>query len=162
MATEVRCPGDIQAQDLIELRLLVELRALRRLADRGLRDRELRVMRELANATMRSAFSRDIPGYLLADLNFHLYLLESTGDRALLEVALPLLGANPRHVPCAEECGLVVAAGACDHSQLVTLLTDDMMGAADDLLRQHVPRSLVGRCAHGGALPGIHSSGGNR
>jgi DNA-binding GntR family transcriptional regulator len=161
MATGVRCLGQTKARDLIELRLLVELRALRRLADRGIRDQELAVMRELANATMRSAFSSDIPGYLQADMNFHLNLLELTGDRALLEVARVLLAPNPGLVPCAEECCPVPAAGARDHSQLVTMLTDDMMSAADDLLRQHVSRLSACHCALAGPLIEIHSLSGN-
>jgi DNA-binding GntR family transcriptional regulator len=114
-------------------------------------------MRELANATMRSAFRGDILGYLQAEMKFHLHVLELTGDRALLEVAHALLAPNPQHVPCAEECGPLVAARARDHSQLVTMLTDDMMSAADDLLRQHVSRPLVCRCTRAGPAIGIHS-----
>jgi DNA-binding GntR family transcriptional regulator len=147
MATGVRCLGETQPRDLIELRSLVELRALRRLADRGIRDQELAVMRELANATMRAAFGGDILGYLQADMNFHLYLLELTGDRALLGVARLLLAPSPGLVPCAEQCCPVPAAGARDHSELVTMLTDDRMSAADDLLRQHVSRLMVCRCS---------------
>jgi DNA-binding GntR family transcriptional regulator len=162
MATGVRRLGEARAEDLIELRSLVELRALRRLVDRGIRDQELAVMRELANATMRSAFSGDLFGYLQADMNFHLRLLELTGDRALLELARPLLAPSPRPVPCAEACCPVAAAGARDHSRLVTMLTDDMMSAADDLLRQHVCRLLACRCALAGPLIRIHSLPGNR
>jgi DNA-binding GntR family transcriptional regulator len=157
MTTGVRCLGETQARDLIELRLLVELRELRRLADRGLRDHELALMRELANATMRSAFSGDITGYLRADMRFHRYVLELTGDRALLDVARPLLARSLQQVPCAQECAPFAGAGAREHSQLVTMITDDNMSAADDLLRHHVSRPLACRCAHAGPAIGIHS-----
>lgn len=67
MAARVRPSAANQPRDLTELRLLVELPALRRLADRGLSDQELAVIRELADATMRSARNGDVPGYLYAD-----------------------------------------------------------------------------------------------
>jgi len=161
MASGVRCLDETQARDLLELRLLVELRALRRLADRGLSDQELAVMRDLANATMRSALGGDTLGYLQTDMSFHLHLLELTDDRALVEAGQPLLAPNPRHVPTAEEYGHLAAAGARDHCQLVTMLAEDLMSAADDLLRQHISGSLPGRCSRAGPMTGIHCPQGN-
>ena len=140
MAARVRSPAANQPRDLTELRLLVELPALRRLADRGLSDQELAVVRELADATIRSARDGDVPGYLRADMIFHLYLLELTGDRARCEVARVLLAPGPAPAPPAAQSGHLMAVAAREHRELVSMLTDDMVSAADDLLRHHVTR----------------------
>ncbi len=140
MAARVRPSAANQPRDLTELRLLVELPALRRLADRGLSDQELAVIRELADATMRSARNGDVPGYLYADMVFHLYLLELTGEAARSEIARLLLAPGPGHAPPAEESGHLMATAAREHRELVGMLTDDMVSAADDLLRKHVSR----------------------
>jgi DNA-binding GntR family transcriptional regulator len=139
--------AETQPRDLTELRLLVELPALRKLADRGLSDQELAVVRKLAETTMRSARSGDVPGYLRADMVFHLYLLELTGDPARSEVARLLLSPGGLPAPRIEESGHLMAAGAREHCELVNMLTDDMVSAADDLLRHHVSRLWVDRPA---------------
>jgi DNA-binding GntR family transcriptional regulator len=146
-----------QPRDLTELRLLVELPALRKLADRGLSDQELAVVRKLAEATMRPARSGDVLGYLDADMVFHLYLLELTGDPALSEVARLLLAPVPMPAPRIEECGHLMAAGAREHCELVNMLTDDSVNAADDLLRHHVSRQWVDRPASARGSPGSES-----
>jgi DNA-binding GntR family transcriptional regulator len=143
MGTRVRCSGATQPRDLTELRLLVELAALRKLADRGLSDPELAVIRKLADATMRAARSGDVLGYLQADMVFHLYLLDLTDDPAVSEVARLLLAPSPVLAPRAGH----LTAAAREHGELVTMLTDDMASAADDLLRHHVSRLSVGRPA---------------
>jgi DNA-binding GntR family transcriptional regulator len=145
MASRIRCLVAHQPPAPTELRLLVELPALRRLADRGLSDSELAVIRKLADATTRSARSDDVLGYLHADMLFHLYLVELTGNPALSAVARLLLAPDPRPGPRAAESGHLMAAEAREHRELVNLVADDMISAADDLLRHHVSRRRTGR-----------------
>jgi hypothetical protein len=140
MAKSVRHSAAAQPSDPTELRLLIELPALRKLADRGLSDEELTMTRQLAGATMRPALSGDLVGYLLADMNFHLYLLELTGDPALSQVARLLLAPAVEHGPQDAELGRHMAVGAQEHREIVNLLADDMVNAAEDLLRQHLAR----------------------
>jgi hypothetical protein len=158
MAAMIGSRAAIRARELTELRLLLELPALRKLADRGLSDEELAVIKKLADATMRSARSGDVLGYLQADMSFHLYLLDLTGDPALSEVARVLLARGPMRAPRAEESGHIMAAGAREHNELVNMLTDDMVNAAADLLRRHVARLWVGRPAPGRGSPGRNPS----
>jgi DNA-binding GntR family transcriptional regulator len=160
MATRIRCLVAHQPPDPTELRLLVELPALRRLADRGLSDSELAVIRKLADATTRSARSDDVLGYLHADMLFHLYLVELTGNPALSAVARLLLTPDtpdPRHAPRVAESGHLMAAEAREHHELVNLLADDMISAADDLLRHHVSRPRTGRRTPAPVLAGPES-----
>jgi DNA-binding GntR family transcriptional regulator len=136
-----------QPRDLTELRLLVELPALRKLADRGLSDQELAVIRKLAAATTRPARCGDVLGYLRADMVFHLHLVELTGDPVLSQVARLLLAPRPVPAPHMEESGHVMTAASLEHCQLVDMLTDEMVNAADDLLRDHVSRLRLGQPA---------------
>jgi len=139
--------AETQPRDLTELRLLVELPALRKLADRGLSDQELAIVRKLAEATMRSARGGDVLGYLRADMVFHLYLLDLTDDPALSEVARLLLAPGAMSAPRIEDSGHVMTAGALEHCELVNMLADEMVNAADDLLRHHVSRLWPGQPA---------------
>jgi len=152
MAPVVGCSTATRPRGLTELRLLVELAALRKLADRGLSDQELAVARKLAGATMRSARNGDVLGYLRADMTFHLCLLELTGDPALSGIARLLLAPGAAPAPrieesCIEESGHVMAAGALEHCELVNMLADEMVNTADGLLRRHVSRLWPGQPA---------------
>jgi DNA-binding GntR family transcriptional regulator len=130
------------ARDVTELRLLIELSAVRELADRGLSDPELAVAGRLADATMQAARSGDIEGYERADADFHLCLLELTGDPAVALIGRHLLAARP--APGAQERGRPMTVGADENRKLVTMLAGGMVTAADNLLRNHLARPSVG------------------
>jgi DNA-binding GntR family transcriptional regulator len=147
MAPVVGCSIATRPRDLTELRLLVELSALRKLADRGLSDQELAVVRRLAAVTVRSARNGDVLGYLRADMTFHLCLLELTGDPALSGVARLLLAPGAMPAPRIEESGHLMIAGALEHCKLVNVLADEMVNMADGLLRRHVSRLWSGQPA---------------
>lgn len=138
MAATVCRSGATPPGDLTELRLLVELPALRTLADRGLTDQELAIIRNLADATMRSARHGDVPGYLHADMAFHLYLLDLAGDQARSEIARLLLARGGGSASPAEPSRHFMAARAREHRELVDMLTGDLASAPDDLLKHHV------------------------
>jgi len=135
---------DLGIIELAELRLLIELRALRRLADRGLSARELALVTKLAEDTARSARRGDIPGNQRADMDFHLCLLELAGDPVLAGIAR-LLVSGRWCAPRAEEPGCLMVRAAREHHELAGLLADGMVSAADDLLRRHLSRLSAGR-----------------
>jgi DNA-binding GntR family transcriptional regulator len=147
VVASVRSHAAAGPQDLAELRLLVELSALRRLADRGLSDQELAVVRNLAEATARAARSGDVLGYLRADMVFHLYLLELSGDPALSDIAQLLLVPDRASAPSPEDSGSLLEREAREHRDLIGMLADGMVSAADNLLRLHLSRQLAGRPA---------------
>jgi DNA-binding GntR family transcriptional regulator len=132
------------ARDVAELRTLIELPALRKLADRGLTDEELATSRRLARATVRSARRGDLPGYLEADAAFHLYLLRLTGNPVLPEVARLLLGVRAAHRRTGGELAQRMEIGAGEHGEIVALLADDMVSGASEMLRHHVAAGLPG------------------
>jgi DNA-binding GntR family transcriptional regulator len=130
--------------DLAELRMLIELGALRKLADRGLTDKELAVSRRLACATVSSARSGDVPGYLEADAVFHLYLLGLTGDPVLTESARMLLDVGKGRRRAGRQLAQRIAIRAGEHGEIVRLLAEDMVSAASEMLRHHVAEDLLG------------------
>ena len=147
MAASVSYCAAAQPEELTELRLLIELPALRRLADRGLSDQELVLVTKLADETARPARSGDILGYQRADMAFHLCLLELTGDPVLAGTARLLLAPDRLCAPRAEEPGYLMVYEAREHRELVGMLADGMVSAADDLLRLHLSRLSAGRPA---------------
>ena len=130
--------------DVAELRTLIELTALRKLADRGLTDEELDTSTRLARATVRSARSGDITGYLEADAAFHLYLLGRTGNPAMADVARLLPGTRVAQRRTAGERARRMEISAREHGEIVALLADDMVSAASEMLRRHVAADLTG------------------
>jgi DNA-binding GntR family transcriptional regulator len=145
MASGVRPCAAIRGDELAELRLLIELPALRRLADRGLSDQELALLKKLADATTRAACRGDVLGYVRADMVFHLCLLELTGDPALSDVARFLIAPDQLCAPSTQESALLMAREAREHRELVAMFADGMTNAADDLLRRHLSRLSASR-----------------
>ena len=125
-----------QTEGLAELRLLLELPALRRLAARGLSDRELALVGQLADATARAARAGEVLAYLQADMVFHLCLLELTGDPVLSEIARPLVSGGQVARRAGVSADLMVRE-AREHGELVGLLADGVVSAVDRLLRLH-------------------------
>jgi DNA-binding GntR family transcriptional regulator len=136
-----------QPADPAELRLLLELHALRMLASRGLSDDEFAHMRKLADATLRTACSGDVPGYLQADSSFHLYLLELTAHPALSEVAPVLVAGDCLRAERAGQSIEQMAREAREHRELVFMLADGMVSAADHLIRLHLSLLADSRAA---------------
>jgi len=128
--------------DVAELQTLIEVTALRKLADRGLTDEELDTSRRLARATVRSARGGDLTGYLEADATFHLYLLGLTGHPAVADVARLLPGTRAAQLRTVGERAQRMEIGAGEHGEIVALLADDMVSAASEMLRRHVAADL--------------------
>jgi DNA-binding GntR family transcriptional regulator len=137
MAASIRYFPATQPADLAGLRLLIELRALRRLADRGLSDTELRRVTKLAQATMRAAGTGRALDYSLADTDFHRCLLELPGDPGLSDLGRLLTPDLPRARSVGE---FAMGRDALEHAELVGMVADGMAAAADRLLRQHLSR----------------------
>jgi DNA-binding GntR family transcriptional regulator len=137
--------------ELTELRLLIQLPAVRKLADRGLSDEELALVRKLADATMRPARRGDVSGFLQADMTFHLCLLELSADPAVGDVARLVLAPGPVGAPHAGRSGHPLTREAREHRELADMLAEGLVSAADELLRLHLSgcRSAVRRPREG-------------
>jgi DNA-binding GntR family transcriptional regulator len=132
------CPST-RASGLVELRQLLEARVVRSLASRGLSFAECARARKLAEATVRMAGRADAPGYLRADIAFHQYLLGLADAQAQAEVACMLVAADGLDAVAAAPSRQL----AHGHYELVRLLAEGQVSAADQLIRLH----LAGRPA---------------
>jgi DNA-binding GntR family transcriptional regulator len=130
----------VDLEDRAELRRLIELSALRRLADRGLSDQEYLVAKKLADATVRSARGGDVLGFHRADLMFHRSLLELIEDPALAEIAAALLVPAEAEAEAETTTETDLLREAHEHAELIAMVADGRIGAADSLLRLHLSR----------------------
>jgi DNA-binding GntR family transcriptional regulator len=129
---------------MIELRLLIEIPAVRRVADDGVSDHELAVLRRLAEATMGPARRGDVLEYINADMTFHLHLLGLAGNGQLVEVVRILRSRSRLHGLRDADCGRFMAENADEHAELVSLVADGRTNDVDDLLRRHITRISAG------------------
>jgi DNA-binding GntR family transcriptional regulator len=137
-AFRVSAPTIAELREMIELRLLVEIPAVRKVADRGVSDSELAALERLARATMAPARRDDILGYINADLAFHLYLLQLAGNQQLVEVVRILRSRSRLHGLRDEDSAPFMLQSAREHLHLVNLLAEGRVSAVDDLLRGHL------------------------
>jgi DNA-binding GntR family transcriptional regulator len=136
----VSAPTVAELREMIELRMLVEIPAVRQVADRGVSEAELATLERLAEATMTPAQDRDILGYINSDLAFHLYLLGLSGNGQLVEVVRILRSRSRLHELREEDCPPFMLENAREHLDLVDLVADGRVSAVDDLLRGHISR----------------------
>jgi DNA-binding GntR family transcriptional regulator len=130
--------ADRELDELTELRLLIEVPTVRRIATRGLDDAEYAELRALAEEIVRTAAEPDLIAHNKADLEFHTRLLGVLGNSTLVETIRTLrmrsrlygqqqLAGSGRLAPSAEE-----------HVQLLELIVAHDGAAAVKLMRQHI------------------------
>ena len=140
----INAPTVAELRDMIELRLLIEIPAVRRVADDGVSDQELAVLRHLAEVTKGPAQRGDVLEYINADMAFHLHLLGLAGNGQLVEVVRILRSRSRLHGLRDADCGRFMAENADEHAQLVSLVADGRTNDVDDLLRRHITRISAG------------------
>ena len=140
----ISAPTAAELREMIELRLLVEIPAVRKVTEQGVSDSELAALERLAAATMAPARDGDILGYINADLAFHLYLLELAGNRQLVEVVRVLRSRSRLHGLRDSDFARFVRLNAREHLELVDLLADGRASAVNDLLRRHLSAITAG------------------
>lgn len=132
-------PGWEELREIRDLRISVEVHAIRTVAEVGVSDAELRLLRRLADATAERAREGDVLGYITADLELHLELLSLVEQTQLIELVRVLRTRGRihgvKHAPAA-----FMAVNAEEHRELVRLVGDGEANAAADLLRHHIGR----------------------
>jgi DNA-binding GntR family transcriptional regulator len=78
-------PSDRDLDEIVELRLLVEVPSTRVVVARA-GDAELAALEEPVREIEQAALAGDLPAFLLHDRRFHLGLLEITGNRRLVKL----------------------------------------------------------------------------
>jgi DNA-binding GntR family transcriptional regulator len=136
----VSAPTVAELREMIELRLLIEIPAVRKVTDQGLSDAEVAVIERLAAATMASARQEDVLAYINADLAFHLALLNLAGNSQLVDVVRILRSRSRLHGLRDEDSAPFMRENAREHLDLLDLMSNGRVSAVDDLLRRHLSR----------------------
>lgn len=140
----ISAPTMAELREMIELRLLLEIPAVRKVADQGVSDSELAALERLAAATLAPARDGDLLGYINADMAFHLYLLDLAGNQELVEVVRVLRSRSRLHGLRDSESARFMLQNAREHLDLVSLLAESRVSAVDDLLRHHLSAITAG------------------
>lgn len=133
----VQLSGD-ELDALTEIRALLEVPMVRRLAERGVDARALAALRPLAAAVEDAALRRDFTAHVAYDLDFHLELLALAGNPRLVEIVRSLRqGSRLYGLREAGEDGRAFASFH-EHAELLDLIEARDADGAEALMRRHI------------------------
>jgi DNA-binding GntR family transcriptional regulator len=129
-------PADLA--EIYELRLLLEVPVIARLAQAGLPGDLAARLTGLVDTIERTARSRDLAGNLAADRDFHLALLAAGGNRRLVSTVARLRDQTRLHNLRAINADGRLITSAEEHRPLLTAIMRHDEHTAERLMRQHL------------------------
>jgi DNA-binding GntR family transcriptional regulator len=128
-----------ELDELTQLRELIEVPTVRRIAERGIDDQAgLSELAALASELERTAHDKDARGHITADLKFHLKLLSYANNGSLVDIVHHLrIRSRLFGIPKLADRG-ELADTAREHAQLVELVRSRDAAAAEELMRHHI------------------------
>ncbi|MFD5097034.1 GntR family transcriptional regulator [Amycolatopsis thailandensis] len=131
-------PTEHELDNFTELRALIEVPTVRRIAESGVAADALRRLRELATGIERAAVANDLIGHVTVDMEFHLALLDLAGNEHLVEVVRSLRARSRIYgLKALAERGQLISSSR-EHSELVDLIEARDADGAEDLMRRHI------------------------
>jgi DNA-binding GntR family transcriptional regulator len=124
--------------EVYEMRLLLEVPVVARLARRGLPSDRAARLAGLADTIERTAGSRDLAGNLAADRDFHLSLLAAGGNGRLVDAVARLRDQTRLHNLRTINADGRLVASAEEHRPLLAAIVRHDEHAAERLMRQHL------------------------
>jgi DNA-binding GntR family transcriptional regulator len=124
--------------DLSELRALIEVPTVRRIAETGVAPDVIARLRPLALAIEEAAAGRDLITHVAADMEFHLALLALAGNPHLVETVRSLRSRSRIYGlrSLAERNALVPSAR--EHAELLDLIAAGDADATESLMDRHI------------------------
>jgi DNA-binding GntR family transcriptional regulator len=124
--------------ELSELRVLIEVPTVRRIASVGVAGSVLDELRPLASEIEAAAARGDLIAHVTADTEFHLRLLSLAGNRHLVETVRSLRARSRIYGlrSLADRAALVPSAH--EHAELLDLLAAGSVDAVEELMRAHI------------------------
>lgn len=129
-------PADLA--EIYEMRLLLEVPTVTRLAGAGLPGDRVARLTSLVDTIERTARSGDLPGNLAADRDFHLTLLAACGNGRLVGSVARLRDQTRLHNLRAINADGGLVASADEHRPLLAAIVGQDGAAAERLIRQHL------------------------
>jgi DNA-binding GntR family transcriptional regulator len=131
-------PTGKDLDDLSELRSLIEVPTVRRIADAGVDPAAIERLRPLAAETEAAAARQDLIAHVTADMEFHLRLLALADNPHLVETVRSLRAQSRIYgLRSLAERGELVAS-AREHTQLLDLVAAADAPGAERLMRRHI------------------------
>ncbi len=124
--------------EVYEMRLLLEVPVIARLARDGLPDDLAARLTGLVDTIERTARSRDLTGNLAADRDFHLALLAAGGNRRLVSTVARLRDQTRLHNLRTINADGRLVTSAEEHRPLLAAIVRRDEHAAERLIRQHL------------------------
>jgi DNA-binding GntR family transcriptional regulator len=129
-------PADLV--EIYEMRLLLEVPVIARLAQAGLPGDLAARLTGLVDTIERTARSRDLTGNLAADRDFHLALLAARGNRRLVSTVARLRDQTRLHNLRTINADGRLITSAEEHRPLLTAIVRHDEHSAERLMRQHL------------------------
>lgn len=127
-----------ELDELAELRLLLEVPSVRRLARRGLGAGEYRRLKSVAAQIERAALRNDMVVHNKADLEFHAALLGLLDNKALVSTVHSLRVKSRLYGMSALATSGQLLSTSREHTELLDLIKDNDAAGAARLMRQHI------------------------
>lgn len=140
---EVLAPSPEALQDIVEMRQLLEVPIVGRLAGRGAREAELVALIPLAQDTVKTASRLDIVGHVAADMMFHLALLDLWGNSEITETIRALRSRSRLAGLYSTENHDAMMESAREHLLLIDLIRHREQAAAEELMLSHINRAAA-------------------
>jgi DNA-binding GntR family transcriptional regulator len=131
-------PSEKELRDMLEVRLLLEVPTVERVAAQAIDAETVARLHELAAQTVERAESRDVLGHLAADLQFHLELLSLAGNQEIVETVRVLRSRTRLYGLHSDEHHDVLLHSAREHGELVGLTAAGESRKAAELIRRHI------------------------
>ena len=134
----VREPSDEELDELAELRMLLEVPTVRRIAEMDVTPEALAELRGLARDIEKAAADNDVIAHVTADLEYHCKLLALAGNAHLVEIVRSLKARSRiTGLPELADDGQLVPS-AHEHTEILDLIEAGDADGAERLMRSHI------------------------
>jgi DNA-binding GntR family transcriptional regulator len=128
---------DDDLDEISELRILLEVPAIRRVIELAT-DEQIQALYPTVAAIEAASANHDVAAFLLADRDFHIGLLELTGNRRLTQMVAQLRDQTRLMGLTAMSAAGNLDASAREHAQVLGAVTDREPDRAEALMRRHL------------------------
>ncbi|MDT8913761.1 GntR family transcriptional regulator [Amycolatopsis sp. PS_44_ISF1] len=140
-------PSEKDLDDLSELRALIEVPTVRRLAGTGVDPAVIAELRPLALGIERAAAEHDLIAHVATDMQFHLRLLEQAGNPQLVETVRALRSRSRIYGLARLAARDELIPSSAEHAELLDLIEARDADGAEALMDRHI-RHVRGIWAH--------------
>jgi DNA-binding GntR family transcriptional regulator len=127
-----------ELDDITELRALIEPPTIRRITEQGAPVKVIKQLRSLAAGIEKAAASRDFIAHVTIDMEFHVTLLELSGNARLVETVRVLRTSSRVYGLRLLPEGDVLFSSSHEHAELLDLIEAGDADGAEALMRRHI------------------------